>query len=67
MLKAVGKLVEQKVLTRQAAKPTGQNCPKCGKPLVERHGKAGPFAGCSGYPDCTFSTAITRFTGAKAT
>ena len=31
-------------------------CPKCGKPVVEKHsrktGKA--FYGCSGYPDCDF-------------
>ncbi len=29
-------------------------CPRCGKPLVLRHGKYGDFWGCSGYPDCRF-------------
>jgi DNA topoisomerase I len=29
-----------------------QNCPKCGKPLVERQGPLGKFLGCSGYPKC---------------
>lgn len=28
------------------------NCPKCGKPMVKRNGKFGPFMGCSGYPNC---------------
>jgi DNA polymerase III delta prime subunit len=33
---------------------TGSSCPKCGKPLVQRMGKFGPFDGCSGYPDCKY-------------
>jgi DNA topoisomerase-1 len=27
-------------------------CPTCGKTMLERMGKSGPFLGCSGYPDC---------------
>lgn len=27
-------------------------CPNCGKPMIEKQGKYGPFLGCSGYPDC---------------
>ncbi|MBN1380838.1 MAG: type I DNA topoisomerase [Deltaproteobacteria bacterium] len=27
-------------------------CDKCGKPMVLKHGRYGPFLGCSGYPDC---------------
>ena len=34
--------------------PTGEDCPKCGKPLVRRNGRFGPFVGCSGFPDCRF-------------
>jgi len=29
-------------------------CPKCGAALTHRHGKAGPFLGCSNYPQCDF-------------
>lgn len=29
-----------------------QLCPKCQKPMKLRHGKFGPFLGCTGYPDC---------------
>jgi DNA topoisomerase-1 len=27
-------------------------CKKCGKPMVIKNGKYGPFLACSGYPDC---------------
>jgi DNA topoisomerase-1 len=27
-------------------------CPTCGKDMMKRVGKTGPFLGCSGYPDC---------------
>jgi DNA topoisomerase-1 len=31
-----------------------ETCPECGRPLVRRFGRYGPFVGCSGYPDCTY-------------
>ena len=37
-----------------APEPTGEMCPKCGKPLVKRAGKRGPFVACSGYPKCRY-------------
>src|SRR5262249_36263856 len=27
-------------------------CPTCGKPMVQRMSRRGPFLGCSGYPEC---------------
>ena len=34
---------------------TGETCPVCGKPLVERIGlKNKKFVACSGYPDCKY-------------
>ncbi|HMY81161.1 MAG TPA: DNA topoisomerase, partial [Candidatus Absconditabacterales bacterium] len=27
-------------------------CPECGKSMIIRRSKRGPFRGCSGYPDC---------------
>jgi DNA topoisomerase I len=30
-------------------------CPRCGKPLVQRTSKYGPFLGCSGFPKCRFT------------
>jgi len=32
---------------------TEEVCDKCGKPMVIKIGKFGPFLACSGYPDCT--------------
>ncbi len=40
---------------------TGQNCPKCGRPLIYRLNKANKkFIGCSGYPDCDYMEPIKR-------
>ena len=33
---------------------TGENCPKCGAPLVYKEGKNGQFIGCSNYPHCNY-------------
>jgi len=30
----------------------GVNCPKCGKEMLIRNGKRGPFLTCSGFPRC---------------
>ena len=35
-------------------KPTGEDCPQCGKPLVLRQGSYGEFVSCSGYPKCKY-------------
>ncbi|MDQ2960229.1 MAG: type I DNA topoisomerase [Candidatus Dormibacteraeota bacterium] len=37
-----------------AAQPTGEMCPDCGRPLVTRKGRFGPFVSCSGYPGCKY-------------
>ena len=39
---------------KTAAQPTGELCPECGKSLVQRSGKYGPFVGCSGFPQCRY-------------
>jgi DNA topoisomerase-1 len=33
---------------------TGEACPRCGKPLVQRTGTRGEFVACSGYPKCHY-------------
>ncbi len=38
--------------TRPAPELTDEPCPKCGKPMVKRTGRFGPFLGCSDYPRC---------------
>ena len=39
---------------KSTAEPIGEDCPQCGKPLVQRTGRRGPFIGCSGYPTCRY-------------
>src|SRR5262249_1840492 len=31
---------------------TDIDCDECGKPMIIRKGRRGPFMGCSGYPKC---------------
>ncbi len=49
----------EKNVQRQKIEPkmTDEKCPSCGKPMVIRDSRRGPFMACSGYPDCktTFS------------
>jgi DNA topoisomerase-1 len=35
--------------------PLEEPCPECGKVLVKRWGKNGPFIGCTAYPDCKYT------------
>jgi DNA topoisomerase-1 len=34
---------------------TGEHCPECGKPLIRRFGRYGPFFACTGFPECRFT------------
>ena len=43
-----------KIMYVDEAVPTGEMCPKCGKPLVYKEGKNGKFIGCSNYPACNY-------------
>ena len=31
---------------------TDQECEKCGRVMLKKHGRYGSFLGCSGYPEC---------------
>lgn len=37
-----------------------ENCPDCGKPLSIRLGKRDRFIGCTGFPDCSYTRAVTE-------
>jgi DNA topoisomerase-1 len=34
---------------------TGEDCPECGEPLVEKWGRFGKFLACSAYPGCKYT------------
>lgn len=38
---------------------TDMVCEKCGKPMVVKEGRFGRFLGCSGYPECKSTAAIS--------
>ncbi|HYZ90213.1 MAG TPA: type I DNA topoisomerase, partial [Myxococcales bacterium] len=39
--------------------PTDENCPTCGKPMVNKRGRFGRFLACSDYPNCKTTRPIT--------
>jgi len=45
---------QARVKKKPPAQPTGEKCPQCGRDLVTRQGRYGPFVGCSGYPQCRY-------------
>ncbi len=46
---------------KRPAEPTGISCPDCKQgELVIRFGKAGPFLGCTRYPECKFTSNFER-------
>lgn len=45
----------QRIPNQVQEKAIGRNCPKCGSPLVLRHGRYGKFIGCSAYPECRYT------------
>jgi DNA topoisomerase-1 len=48
-----------------ADEPTGDMCPKCGKPLLVKSGRFGKFIACSGYPECKYTQSFQIKVGAK--
>lgn len=50
----------QESMKRPEPQPTGENCPECGAPLVERIGRFGPFVGCQKYPECKYIVKTKR-------
>ena len=51
--------VTRKTVARRTPVGTGLACPECGRELVVRWGRRGPFLGCSGFPQCRFTRNCT--------
>jgi DNA topoisomerase I len=41
--------------SEKAGVETGEGCPECGQPLLERRGRFGKFLACSAYPECKYT------------
>ncbi len=50
-----GKIVHVKIKEPEVL---DEKCPKCGAPLVKRHGRYGDFISCSRYPKCDYVRSI---------
>ncbi|MDY5441490.1 MAG: type I DNA topoisomerase [Candidatus Enteromonas sp.] len=45
----------REAMYKSAPKPTGENCPLCGSPLVHKRSRKGEdFVGCSNFPACKY-------------
>lgn len=49
------KVAEKEMVDLKRGKETGEACPECGSPLLERWGRYGRFLACSGYPECKYT------------
>lgn len=45
--------------------PAGEDCEKCGQPMVYKLGRYGKFMACSGFPDCRNTKAIMKPIGVE--
>ena len=45
--------------------PSGEDCEKCGRPLVIKLGKFGKFLACSGFPECRNSRPLLQRIGVR--
>ena len=45
--------------------PAGEDCEKCGNPMVYKLGRYGKFMACSNFPDCRNTKAIVKPIGVK--
>ncbi|SDH92971.1 type I DNA topoisomerase [Alteribacillus bidgolensis] len=45
--------------------PAGEDCEKCGHPMVYKMGRYGKFMACSNFPDCRNTKAIVKEIGVK--
>jgi DNA topoisomerase-1 len=53
--------LQVKLSEPKRVKEIGEDCPECGKPLVEKLGKRGKFIACSGYHDgCRYTRALEK-------
>src|SRR6266567_4225931 len=50
----VNVVLEQGKAEARPDEPTGESCPRCGSPLVRRHGRYGAYVSCSNYPACKY-------------
>ena len=61
-VKRVDKEVER---VEVQSEPAGEDCEKCGRPMVIKRGRFGRFIACSGYPECKNTKPLLEKAGVK--
>ncbi len=46
------------IVEKQVDDTPVKDCPKCGRPMVQKDGRFGPFLACTGYPECTHTESV---------
>lgn len=54
----IGEVNQDKAKWWPEPEEIGEACPECGKGLIKRWGRNGPFVGCTGYPECKYTRHI---------
>src|SRR5712692_530686 len=49
------KKAQKEMVNQKKGEETGEACPDCGEPLLERRGRFGKFLACSAYPECKYT------------
>jgi len=60
MLKKDLDQAEKREGVKEKGIPVDEVCPKCGRQLVIKKGRYGPFKACSGYPDCDYKESLLK-------
>jgi DNA topoisomerase-1 len=55
---------QEKMPRVRIEEPTDEVCEVCGRPMVIKSGRFGPFLSCTGFPECKTSRPIRKKTGA---
>ena len=55
--------VEHISLDKPEPERLGEACPECGKELLIRTSRFGPFVACSGFPNCRYKRSIPKLVG----
>jgi DNA topoisomerase-1 len=53
------------IVEKQVDDTPVKDCPKCGKPMVQKDGRFGLFLACTGYPECTHTESVASENGSK--
>ncbi len=63
LTKQIAHALENKAKWWPEPEAIGEACPKCGKDLMKRWGRNGPFIGCPGYPECDYTRNVASGIG----